>query len=195
MKQKGFTLIETLIAIFILTMTVAGLITLASGGFFSVRYSRNQIVADALIQESLEYIRNDRDSAIQQDVSWDAWLTRLNMNASGVTAALGSPTQGCFASTGCQVDPYTSGAKMVACGGQCATILYYSNQGFYGYASGTYPFGSGEQSYNTSYVRTITATLNPTDSNQVTVTASVRWLNGSATKNLAQSIVIANWRP
>lgn len=60
-KQQGFTLIETLIAVFILTLTIGGLLTLAANGYFSVRYARNQIVANNLLQESLEYIRNSRD--------------------------------------------------------------------------------------------------------------------------------------
>lgn len=189
----GFTLVETIMAIFILSITLAGLISLAAGGFYSVRYARNQIAADALLQESLEYVRNSRDTAVQHGTTWLNWLTTLNVDTGG--SAAGAPlTQGCYSSNGCMVDPYNEGAKIIGCSGTCQTLWYYQDLGFYGYNNHSYPFPSSVQSYATSYVRKVTAVVS-SDSNQITVTATITWLNGATAKTSRQSITIANWRP
>lgn len=197
-KQSGFTLIETLIAIFILTLTVGGLLTLAANGYFSVRYARNQLTANNLLQEALEYIRNDRDTAIQNGTSWDTWLTSYT-TTSGTTG-------GCIPSgnhIGCIVDPYTTSNHIVACNqsqGACPAITFYPTPGFYGYSFNQYPsiIQGGAAPYVTSYVRTITMQqfkINPDSSgpDQVVVTVTVRWKNGTSDKTTSQSILLTNW--
>ena len=173
--NKGFTLIETIVAIFILSLAMGALLTLAANGFYSVRYARNQIVADNLMQESLVFIRNNRDTAFRSGGDWNTWRAGLSS---------------CFESNGCIVDVYTTGAKFIACSTNCPYMSYYENQGIYGYTY-NYPF-SGE-SYETSYVRTIKMTESPYDSNQITVTSTMRWLNGGASRTTAQSVVMTNW--
>lgn len=182
MKQKGFTLIETLVAIFILTMTIGALLTLTTGGFYSVRYARNQIVANSLMQESLEYIRNDRDSAMLAGTTWDTW--RGNMNSAG-----------CFSNT-CYVDPYTTGVNIQSCSSvdHCPSVTYYSDRYFYGYDGNSYPFAIG-QKYTTSFVRSVAMSYanSGADQNQVVVTVKVKWLNGTNPKEVSQSTLLTNW--
>ncbi|MDB5188745.1 MAG: seg [Candidatus Nomurabacteria bacterium] len=181
MNQKGFTLIETIIAIFLLTMTVGGLLTLTANGYFSVRYARNQITADNLVQESLEYVRNTRDTAFQQGSDWATWLSGFSSN-------------GCLTATGCIVDPYTTGSRIRACSIACEAITFYPSMGFYGYADSTYPdYGQNTAPPALStYVRTITMKQG-TDPNQLTVTATLSWLNGTTPKTTTQSILLTNW--
>lgn len=172
---KGFTLIETIVAIFILSMAMGALLTLAANGFYSVRYARNQIVADNLMQESLEFIRNSRDSSFRSGLDWVSWRARLS---------------GCFSANGCIVDVYTTGVNFIACSSDCPYMSYYENQGIYAYTY-NYPF-SGE-AYETSYVRTIKITESPYDPNQIVVTSTMRWLNGGTTRTTAQAVVMTNW--
>ncbi len=199
MNQKGFTLIETLVAILILTMTVGALLSLAAGGFYSVRYGRNQIVANNLLQESLEYVRNSRDTAFIQGKTWDEWLNMLSVNPAGDQVLSGerqgqaTRSNGCFAETGCYVDPYTANAPIRACTRSCPLVRYYADQSLYGY-SGNYPFPQSE-SVETSYKRTITVTRSLLDPDHLVVTGTISWLDGQTTKRLTQSLVIANWRP
>lgn len=195
MNQKGFTLIETLVAILILSMTVGALLTLAAGGFYSVRYGRNQIIANNLLQESLEYVRNSRDTLFLQGGDWQAWLQTLSVDSQGQQVAIGGggASTGCFGASGCYVDPYTATAPIKACSGACPAVSYYADQSFYGY-NGTYPF-SGNETVTTSYVRTITVKKSLLDPDQVVVTGVISWLDGQSTKRLMQSIVIANWKP
>ncbi len=192
--QKGFTLIETIVATLILSLSIGALLSLAAGGFFSVRYARNQIVADNLLQEALEYIRKSRDEAFIQGVSWDTWRATLNVDSTGGLVGLGTAS-GCFAANGCSVDPYTSQFKIKACGATCPATIFYplSSGGFYGYASGVYPFStSGITPVTTSYVRTITAE-NTNSDQQLLVTARIRWSNGNTTKTVSQSTILSNW--
>ncbi|HVY35834.1 MAG TPA: prepilin-type N-terminal cleavage/methylation domain-containing protein [Candidatus Paceibacterota bacterium] len=188
--RGGFTLIETVVAILILSLSIGALLTLTAGGFFSVRYARNQIVADNLVQESLEYIRNSRDSAKLAGTPWATWLGTLNVNASGVSQGVSPLTSGCYSAQGCIVDPYAS-VLVKACSGTCPYVAFYSNQSFYGYAGASYPFGVAS-SVPTTYVRKITAQLSDSN-NQLTITASITWLNGTSPKTVTQSLLLTNW--
>jgi Tfp pilus assembly protein PilV len=180
MKKNGFTLIETLVAIFLLTLTIGGLLTLAANGYFSVRYARNQIVANNLLQESLEYIRNDRDTAAQRNESWALWM-------------MGFSNQGCSSSSGCIVDPNSSNTHIRPCNNSCEAVVFYPGYGFYGYQSSSYSLvvASGAPSA-TTYVRTVTV-QESNDPNQLIVTSTVNWMNGMTKKTTTQSILITNW--
>lgn len=194
-KQQGFTLIETLIAILILTLTIGALLSLAAGGFYSVRYSRNQIVANNLLQESIEYLRNSRDTSFEQGVSWNNWQTNvLSVDTSGV--ATGTGNNGCFSSNGCYIDPYTTGPKIKECpSGVCPFVYYYPDSSFYGYNGHPYPFSIGSNPiYQTSFVRTIRISPSGSDPNQLVVTAVITWLNGKTQRSVSQKILITNWR-
>jgi prepilin-type N-terminal cleavage/methylation domain-containing protein len=180
-QQQGFTLIETLIAIFILTLSIGGLLTLASGGYFSVRYARNQITANNLLQESLEYVRNTRDTAFQTGADWAAWTGQYETN-------------GCMDSTGCRIDPYTTNVEhIVKCSTTCEALAFYPDSGFYGYINSPYPtaFRSATPAYASNYTRTMT--LRRTSPDQVVVSATVQWMNGSAKKTVTQTELITNW--
>ncbi len=190
-KQAGFTLIETLIAIFILTLTIGGLLTLAANGYYSVRYSRNQITANDLIEESLEYFHNSRDSAAQQGVGWSQWTADFNVSDDG-TVLGGSTPQGCYADSGCTVDLYTTNNHVKACDSTCP-FIYYTTNGYYGYDSSSYPLSidAGTPTL-TTYKRTITMHMNGPD--QLIVTSTVTWMNGNTSKSASQSILLTNWK-
>lgn len=179
-------------AILILTMTIGALLTLAAGGFFSARYARNQIVASSLMQESLEYIRNSRDNAVLQGLTWDQWRGQFDVDTNGNSTA-GS---GCFAASKCFVDPYTTGPNVKACtaGNSCPAITYYPDAYFYGYQSNAYPFTITQQ-YLTSFVRSVTMTNGIVGTDQVVVTVSVTWLNGTSSKTVSQSTLLTRWTP
>lgn len=74
MKKKlnsaGFTLLETIVAISILTIAVAGPMTLASRSIGSVSESKNGMISFYLAQESMEYIRNKRDNNVFSGLDW-----------------------------------------------------------------------------------------------------------------------------
>ncbi len=67
--QKGFGLIETVVAIFIITVGLIGGLSLAISSTTAARNVRERFVAYALAQEGLELVRNYRDSVwlLEQD--------------------------------------------------------------------------------------------------------------------------------
>ncbi len=73
-KQKGFTLVETLIAISILMIAIASPINLAQKALSSAVLSRDQMTASFLAQDGLEAVKNLRDQiAIRKNGNTD-WL-------------------------------------------------------------------------------------------------------------------------
>jgi prepilin-type N-terminal cleavage/methylation domain-containing protein len=88
-KQKGFTIVEVLVALVILTFGIAGvyrIFTLTVGLTYDMT---SRLTASLLSQEGIEIVRNIRDNNFITAASWSAGLT------------------GC--SAGCQAD-YTSTA-------------------------------------------------------------------------------------
>ncbi len=204
-QQSGFTLIETLIAILILALTIGALLTLTAGGFFSIRYAKNDIVAANLLQESLEYIRNTRDTAAQnqntdpslpQGANWSAWLNDPSRDFGRNCVVTNNPD-------GCIVNPYARNDldRVVACNGRCSKLNYFPAAGFYGYGflnSNTFEDLNLDpqqaQPYETSFVRTIKMEPVTVDGvEQLIVTARMDWLNGTNPKSATQSITLTPW--
>lgn len=72
--EKGFTLIETMVALLILSLVITSIISLLSSGIFAARYAKNEIRATYIAQEGIDYIRNVRDGAFQRN----DWATFAN---------------------------------------------------------------------------------------------------------------------
>lgn len=118
MNMKGFTLIESMIAVTILTLAIAGPLFTANSAIVAARAARDELTASYLAQEGIEYVRALRDQeflAIYPNVSaaWTNFITNI---------------EGQCRATSCTLDPvkrsmgYGSGAALVACSGQCAVL-------------------------------------------------------------------------
>ncbi len=77
MKQ-GFTLIETLFALFILIAGFFGIFNLMQAGMMATGANTNQLIASNLIQEGIEIIRNIRDSQYMSGGSWSDVVSILD---------------------------------------------------------------------------------------------------------------------
>ena len=67
--SRGFTIIETLVAITILMIAIAGPLSVAGKGLTAAVYSRDQMIATFLAQETMETVKNARDNYIRSG-SW-----------------------------------------------------------------------------------------------------------------------------
>jgi prepilin-type N-terminal cleavage/methylation domain-containing protein len=119
-SRGGFTLIETMIAVLLLSIAIAGPLTLAAQGLSSALISKDQIGAFYLAQDAVEYIRFARDSnclASGSPCSSSTWLTGL------VGPGLCS-TDGTVA---CAIDSIQGTVSSATCGGGalCTTPLFY----------------------------------------------------------------------
>jgi prepilin-type N-terminal cleavage/methylation domain-containing protein len=94
--KKGFTLIETLVAVTILTLAVAGPLVTASRAVTAAQIARDQLTASYLAQEGIEYVRMMRDNEYlavynQPNASSLAWTNFLAVASIGkcATSAIG----------------------------------------------------------------------------------------------------------
>ena len=68
--QSGFTLIETLVAIFILLISITGPMSFAQSGLRASFVARDQVVAFYLAQDAIETIKNIRDNSSLMNEGW-----------------------------------------------------------------------------------------------------------------------------
>jgi len=117
----GFTLIETLMAILVLTIAIVGPLTIASKGLGAALISKDQTTAYLLAQDAIEYIRFKRDS---------------NRLAGVVDSMQGlDGANGCESSFGCMIDSIADMAT--ACSSTCSPLNYDSTNYYFTYTSGT----------------------------------------------------------
>jgi len=195
-KNKGFTLIETMIAVFILVIAMNGLLGLISRSLFSARYAKNDIIANYLIQETVDYIRNDRDTvAFQQALSGGGWTNFLNKYGySGNTS--------CFSVNGCEIEPAKTISNINACSGSvgggfgtipCQLLRYDEsavNKDFY-----TYVAGAGILSnFKRQVTMSINSTSDVTSPDELDIKVTVEWLNGSLVKSKTSRVSLLNWQ-
>lgn len=61
-NNKGFTIVETLVAITILMISIAGPLTIAQKSLTAANQAKDQVTASYLAQDLMEYIKNARDN-------------------------------------------------------------------------------------------------------------------------------------
>lgn len=70
-NDRGFTIIETLVAVFILVLSITGPMVFAQSGLRTAFLARDQITAFYLAQDAIETIKNMRDNnALQNSNNW-----------------------------------------------------------------------------------------------------------------------------
>lgn len=77
-RAQGFTLVETLVAISVLTVAIVAPMTLASQSLTAAYYARDQVTAFNLAQEGLEAVRALRDGQVLQ-ISQSADASSINL--------------------------------------------------------------------------------------------------------------------
>jgi prepilin-type N-terminal cleavage/methylation domain-containing protein len=163
--RRGFTLVETLVAITVLVLGVTAPLTLGSQGLTASRVARDQVVATYLIQEAIEYIRNTRDT---NTLSGTSWLSGLSECTTGE----------------CQIDVPADAVE--SCSGACPALDYNDGTGLYGYNS-----GSGWEP--TKFLRTITIE-EMVPGVEARITVSVAWQDGLAGRVITTDEHLLNWQ-
>jgi len=160
--QRGFTLIETLVAITVLMLAVTGPLVISQKGLSAAGYAKDQMTAYYLAQDAMEYVRAVRDAAVLNSVS--DWLSvsgssgQLSVcNTSGAT---------------CTIDTRTSIGTVTQCTDPCAVRLTKNQT--------TFEYGYESLQLTTPFVRSVKiekpsgGPLVPTDT-EAKVTVTVTW--------------------
>jgi len=74
MKNKGFTLVEIIISVFIISIGVMGAFSVLQKVVVSSSVSSDKLVAAYLAQEGIELVRNIRDSSWIDGQAWDIYI-------------------------------------------------------------------------------------------------------------------------
>ena len=174
--KSGFTLIETLVAIIILSAAVAGPMVLSIKNIGTASVSQDQLVAFYLGQEVVEYVRNVRDTNIIKIANEEniEWLDGLNYC---------KPTD---ESVGCYIDVISN--VVTQCGISCSDNLNFDGTN-YNYKN------ISDTNKKTVFARTVKIddTIGNGD-DEAKVSVSVKWTGkyGEKTMNLQDNIF--NWR-
>lgn len=169
-SPKGFTLVETLVAITIIALALVGPFAAVQQALNASRSARDQLIASSLAQEGLEYVRSVRDGNYLYNLANPgatvSWLY-------GVDGTGGSTN--CVAAD-CVIDA-TQGTRSTI-----ITPLYISATGIYNQqASGTVsPFTRSVR------ITTVSAT-------EVRVTVTMSWMTKNIPYTTSVSETLNNW--
>jgi prepilin-type N-terminal cleavage/methylation domain-containing protein len=187
-NPKGFSLIETLIAVSILMIAIAGPLSLVQAGLFSSIHQRNQVTATYLAQEALEYIKGVRDanSYTQYGGSNLNWLTGPDSSS----LLHNSSNSGlCDGSDGCYVDPHGKlpGGVFVW---KVSSVkkLTASTVGAFRYS-----YETGGTFIDSPYTRTVFISSVGNNGDEVKVTVKIDWNDNALARSYTVSENIYNY--
>lgn len=89
-NKNGFTLIETIVAVGIITVGLVSALTLITNSLFYVSSIGDRLIAANLTAEGLEVARNIRDNNWLADLSWNNGLSNGDYQASYNSTTLSS---------------------------------------------------------------------------------------------------------
>ncbi|MDQ5893201.1 MAG: hypothetical protein QG640_212 [Patescibacteria group bacterium] len=157
LKNKGFTIVETLVAIAILMIAIAGPLTIAQKGLMASVYARDQSVATFLAQDAMEYLKNTRDNTPSSAATW---LDNINESGSICTSS----------SNLCSIDTLNDGSAPAPCSiSPTNTCILNHDETTSGYGPG----GNGSQFSRGFYVTEIQPDV------EAKVVVIVWWTNGT----------------
>ena len=177
-RNRGFTLIETLVAITILMISIVGPLTIASKGLTAAVTSKDQVIASYLAQDTLEYLKNVRDNDLLAD-STNGWTNFFSALSAHNCATVGSY---------CSIETAPSGTQgnISTCTSMTVCHLYIdTTNGYY-----TYAVTTNTTEFNRSFTVTRESAAGVPDAALVTVT--VTWKNGTVTDQVVLNDMLFN---
>ena len=169
--KKGFTLIETLVAIFILLITTTGPLTFAQSGLRASFVARDQVVAFYLAQDAIETIKSLRDNASLEGADWLRDILPACINAQS--------------GNGCKMDTRSHATPLQQCNSQQCPVMQFDETAKQFVTSGGTP---------TKFARTVY--LKEVTPDELQIIVEVTWdTNFFADRRIIVQENIYNWVP
>jgi len=190
-KNKGFTLVETLIAIAIFSMSIIALMSVLATGIADTSYAKNKIIASYLAEEGIEYIRNMRDTYITYSPTpvqgWNNFKLKI----------LQQPHCQSVSGIGCSftdslnnydLSSLQTSANFISCSSGSGCSLYFSNT-----------LGKNSYSYlpttiNSGFTRKMMFTESTNNPLELKVISIVSWSKNSINYNVIFSDNLLRWK-
>ncbi len=173
--NSGFTLVETLVSVVLLTMTIVLPYYAIQRSLSATFSARDDLIAASLAQEAVEFVRGVRDNNYLAGRTGSAWMYGFNGSVAN-----------CFSPNRCTVDGTrnTLSQAIVQCpSNNCASRpLYLSSSNLY-----THRTTSGTQTKYQRYVQ-----LTQISTTEVRVTATVTWFD-HGTHTITVTEILTNW--
>lgn len=200
--EKGFTILETLVAISILVLALTAPLAIVAQALRSSYYARDQVTAYFLAQEAIEFLRNKRDNAgLQASAAAENWTDLFDAEGSNIINPADSSSLKAYLVRG------GSGYYLKQCISTCPEVSYDST------ASTGVLYGSDNAGNASIFTREIVisepvrATLsdgtekeidgiNPPGLRELVVTVRVQWRmqDGSLSDGVTIREHLTNWQ-
>ena len=179
-QNKGFTLIETLVAVMIFTSSVLALIAILSTSLSTIVHIKQKLVGTYLAQEGIEYIRNMRDSYViyeKDDTGWASFKDKISL---------------CIAPNYCGIDNLEPPRKekfTFACDSPSFSLCkLYIKDGNYNIKTG----GGVGGEIDSGFIRKIQ--IENITNDEIKIISTVLWKSGSSDKSISFSENLFNWK-
>ena len=183
-NQKGFTVLESIVAIFILSLSVSGAFSAVQQSFSQAIIAKDEVRAFYLAQEAVEIIRNKRDvNQLNKIINGSAntWLTGIAQNSADP----------CYFGKTCRMDaksydPANPPFGFVNCGagwGSCPNINQDPNTFLYSY--GAFPA--------TNFKREVQIESIAGTTDEVAIVVRVSWTKGLMIQEFKIRAYLFNW--
>lgn len=189
-SQRGFTLMETLLAILILSAAIAGPLSIAAKGLQLALIAKDQVTATFLAQDAMEYVRFVRDT--NRLAGGSHWLAGFDGNDNGHTLNSSGGQSSCVGGNACIVDSLKD--QVTYCGTSVSACA--SNYLYFSPSTNTYTYTSVNNT-QTIFSRTLQVVTPSAGGNadEAEVTVTVQWKDiGGITRSVVVRENILNWQ-
>jgi type II secretory pathway pseudopilin PulG len=170
--KKGFTIVEALVAIFILVISVTALMGVVSQSIFTSGYIKNKAVAISLAQEGIELVRNIQDSILLSSDYGNSPFQVVLGDINGLYPCI-------FLEGVCTIDAVS--LEIDSCPNGVCPPLRVSDTGYFNYTFGD----------ESNFTRSIEVV--PTGQDSGRVTSRVEWLQGSTLREVVYEEDLFLW--
>lgn len=191
-SRKGFTLVETLVAVSILVAAITGPLATAARSLKDSRHANDQIAGYYLAQEVLEVIRSIRDanSFLNQD-----WMTSIPSSCTDLDS---NPSNDPGARK-CVLDGPSQ--TITACTGACPQLQYIdsgTNDEIRTFRQGQTGTGVKDSIYTRSFTITTLPGQTPPktldDATEIAVRVRISWPEGGVTRTFVLGENMLDWK-